>query len=250
VLHDIAHKAAIFLKQELLADDRWTRFASQCGQVQARVKQTELGHLGPPTQKTKGRYMNLGPLIEWGVRMLALLDTPAAERPADQDLSRLEEKLGWVADFRVALGDWQDLQAMIEQALKHLRVAGYHPTAADELRPQLTPRTAAGERVVHKLLDFVRAQSSPISAGRSCPASSEVLESLIGKGKRLQGQHSRGGFTKLILGMGAAVAKLTTAGVQEALEATGHRELTAWVTKNLGLSLTTQRRAALAAIAE
>jgi hypothetical protein len=250
VLNDIAHKAALFLKQELLADERWIEFSSQCGKVQQSVKQMELGHLAPPTQKIKGRYMNLGPLIEWGVRMLTLLDTPEASRPANQNLSRLEAKLGWVSNFRVALVDWHDLQAMIEQSLQYLRVEGYHATAEEELRAALEPRTAAGERLVAKLLHFVREQSSQISAGRSCPASSEVLESLIGKGKRLQGQHSRNGFTKLILGMGAAVAKLTIAGVQEALEAIGHRELTAWAAQNLGRSLATQRRAALPSMSE
>jgi hypothetical protein len=62
VLHDIAHKAALILKHELLADPRWALFAKHCGQTQPRVKQTELGHLAPPAQKVKARYMNLGPL--------------------------------------------------------------------------------------------------------------------------------------------------------------------------------------------
>jgi hypothetical protein len=38
------------------------------------------------------------------------------------------------------------------------------------------------------------------------------LESLIGKGKRLEGQQSRSGFTKMVLGMAAAVIKPTTEG--------------------------------------
>jgi hypothetical protein len=71
--------------------------------------------------------------------------------------------------------------------------------------------------------------------------SSEVLESLIGKGKRLQGQHSRGGFTRLILGMAASVVQITQDRVCEALEAVRHAHLIAWTTETLGTSLAAQR---------
>lgn len=247
VLHDIAHKTAIVLKHELLADPRWIAFVKHCGQTQPRVKQTELGHLAPPTQKVKGRYLNLGPLIGWGARMLRLIDTPAAERPAGLDLTRLEEKFGWIRDFREALVDWNDLQAVKDHMLEFLRVAGYHAAAGETLRRQLetVARTPAGERAAARLVEFVSEQSSGVLPGQSLPASSEVLESLIGKGKRLQGQHSRGGFTKLILGMAASVVRISEEKICEALNAVRHRDLLAWIDDHLGKSLTAQRRQAL-----
>ena len=78
VCHDIAHRTALDLKVELTADSRWKSFVKQCGQSQPQVKQTELGQLAPPTQKIKGRYMNLGPLMGWGIKMLGLVETPEA----------------------------------------------------------------------------------------------------------------------------------------------------------------------------
>lgn len=250
VLRDIAHKAAIVLKRELLADPRWEEFLKHCGQTQPRVKQTELGHLASPTQKVKGRYMNLGPLIGWGTRMLRLIDTPPAERPADQDLTRLEEKFGWIRDFRQALVEWSDLHAVKDHVLDYARVEGYHAAAANELREQLATvaHTPLGQRAADKLIEFVREQSSGVPVGHSLPASSEVLESLIGKGKRLQGQHSRGGFTKLILGLAASVVHVTEQRVCDALQAIPHKRLLTWINDNLGHSLTTQRRHALAAL--
>lgn len=247
VLRDIAHKAAVVLKHELLADPRWEQFGKLCGKTQPCVKQTELGHLASPTQKVKGRYMNLGPLIGWGARMLRLLDTPPAERPTDQDLTRLEAKFGWVRDFRQALAEWSDLHAVKDHVLAYARVEGYHASAADELRDRLAAvtHTPMGRRAADKLIEFVRAQSAGVSAGQSLPASSEVLESLIGKGKRLQGQHSRGGFTKLILGLAASVVHVTEQRVCDALQAVPHQHLLTWIKDNLGHSLTTQRRHAL-----
>jgi hypothetical protein len=249
VQKDIAHKAANLLKQELLADSRWEEFVKHCGQTQPKVKQTELGNLAPPTLKVKARYMNLGPLIGWGARMLRLVETPAPKRPQDLNLSRLEEKFGWIRDYRQALVDWNDLQAVIDCVLKYARIQGYHAGAANELRIILGPivGTAAGERLAAALVEFVEQQSDAIPRDTSLPASSEVLESLIGKGKRLQGQHSRGGFTKMVLGMAASVVQVTHDRIREALQTVRNADLHAWCQQNLGTSLTAQRRQALPA---
>lgn len=248
-LHDIAHQAAIVLKHELEADDRWASFTKHCGQTQPKIKQTELAHLAPPTQKVKGRYMNLGTLMSWGEKLLQLLDTPAGARPPGQDLTRLDEKLSWLGDYREALVEWNDLHTVKEHVLDYARREGYHTEAAHDLGIQLAPvaRTPAGQRVATALVDFVREQSQGLNPGESLPASSEVLESLIGKGKRMQGQHSRGGFTKMILGMAASVGKLTQDYVLEALESVTNQDLLAWCKEHLGVSLTAQRRLALPA---
>lgn len=247
VQNDIAHKAANLLKQELLADSRWEEFVKHCGQTQPKVKQTELGNLAPPTLKVKARYMNLGPLIGWSARMLRLVDTPASQRPKDIDLSRLDEKFGWIRGFRKALVGWNELQTIIDQALEYARVEGYHPRAACELRKILLSlaRTPGGKRLATTLIEFVEDQSHDLSRGTSLPASSEVLESLIGKGKRLQGQHSRGGFTKMVLGMAASVVQVTQDRVRDALQTVRNVDLHAWCQQNLGPSLTAQRRKAL-----
>lgn len=252
VLNDIAHKAAVVLKHELSDDPHWDDFIKHCGQTQPKVKQTELGNLAPPTLKVKARYMNLGPLIVWGQKMLRLVDTPPAERPDDLDLSRLEEKFGWIRDYRESLVNWTDVNQVIDTVLEYARIEGYHTQTAAELRQRLAQiaHTAAGQRVANSLIDFLQQQSRGIKPGESLPASSEVLESLIGKGKRLQGQHCRGGFTKMILGMAASVVTLTSERIQEALETIGTLDLLEWCNEHIGSSLTAQRRQALPAIAE
>lgn len=250
LLTDIAHKAALVLKQELLADPRWDAFVKHCGQSQPKVKQTELGHLAPPTQKVKGRYMNLGPLIGWGAKMLRLVDTPEALRPCGMNLTRLEEKFGWIRDFRAALVDWNDLHATKDAVLDYARVEGYHAEAATELRQRLerVARTPPGQRMANAMVAFVEEQSQGAKPGESLPASSEILESLIGKGKRMQGQHSRGGFTKMILGMAASVVQITQDHVRAALETVRHADMLTWCQQHLGISLTAQRRQALPAL--
>lgn len=244
---DIAHAAALALKKHLQADDRWASFTTQCAQTQPRIQQTELAHLAAPKQKLKGRYMNLEPLIAWGQRLLRLLDTPAEERPSNQDFSRLEERLGWLLEYRDALSQWSNLLEIIQCTLHLIRSEGYHLDASAALRRKHAEliRSEAAQRLSESLLALVEEQSQDLPAGDHLPASSEVLESLIGKGKRLQGPQSRHGFTKMILAMGACVSRLSEDLIGRALQTIRHVDLEDWVRGHLGISLTAQRRQAL-----
>lgn len=249
LLQDAPHHAAVLLKRELLADPQWTDFVQHCGQTHPKVKQTELGFLASPTQKVKGRYMNLGPLIRWGRRMLQLVQNPQAHQVKSVNLTRLEEKYGWIRQFEPSLSRWNDLHAVKDGTLKFIREEGYHARAAGKLCWTLkgVAQSEPGKRMAEEMVDFVREQSQGILPGETLPGSSEVLESLIGKGKRMQGQHSRGGFTKMILGMAASVTQLTYDHLQAALENVRHDDMLAWCRQTLGVSQAALRRRLLPA---
>jgi hypothetical protein len=252
LLQDSPHYAAVLLKRELLADPRWADFVQHCGQTHPKVKQTELGFLASPTQKVKGRYMNLGPLMRWGQRMLRLVQNPQDHHVKPVNLTRLEEKYGWIRPFEEALSTWNDLHAVKDEALELIRHEGYHAQAALHLRLLLegVAQTEPGQRMAGALVSFVQEQSQGVPPGESLPGSTEVLESLIGKGKRMQGQHSRGGFTKMILAMAASVTRLTQDHLQAALETVRHNDMLAWCEQTLGVSQAALRRHLLPVLPE
>src|SRR5437867_2006491 len=82
--------------------------------------------------------------------------------------------------------------------------------------------------------------------GERLIGSSEILESLIGKGKRLEGQQSKGGFTKMVLAMAAVVVKPTKEYLASAFEQVKVKDVYAWCHTKLGQSLQALRRKALA----
>jgi 5-enolpyruvylshikimate-3-phosphate synthase len=100
-------------------------------------------------------------------------------------------------------------------------------------------------RVADRAVAFVTEQSLAVVGEEHLPGSTECLESLIGKGKRLEGQQSRSGFTKMVLGMAASVAEPTVEYVRTALEQVKTRNVTAWCKEKLGVSVQAQRRQAL-----
>ena len=98
-IYDISHKAACLLKARLERDEQWKAFTAKAGQNEVQHQQTEWAFLVPPSQRSKARYMNLGPLIAWGVKTLAILDNPGSEVLRYGTVERLEEKLGCTGRF-------------------------------------------------------------------------------------------------------------------------------------------------------
>lgn len=245
---DIAHQAAKLLKRELEADDRWAEFLRQTGGAKQRLAQTPLAHLLPPTPRNKARYMNLDELIAWGNNALRYLENPRPIAGQPVDLDQLHAKLGWLANYRLALHEWGQWMGTISTTLDYVRRQGYHRGAASALQQLLgsyaTPESSA--RLGARLIEFVASQSAPARDDEHLIGSSECLESLIGKGKRLEGQQSASGFTRMILGMAAAVAMPTKDYLMRALAHIKTHDVSSWCERHLGISVQSQRRQAFA----
>jgi hypothetical protein len=242
-LYDIKHKMALLLQQQLEKDPRWTKFVTGVNQTRSRVQLTDLAFLTPPDLKAKSRYLNLPPLAEWGRNTLKFLDHPRDLPGKPVDRKALEKKLGWLGEYREALYHWSVLLTIAETAEHYVRYEGYHTAAADQLRERLDGLgiNAAARAMETATVEFVAEQSARARAGERLIGSSEVLESLIGKYKGLQGKHSRGGMTPQVLAFGAMVMEKTTETIRRGLAAIRTCDVLQWCQEHLGLSVQGQR---------
>jgi len=240
---DIKHKVALLLKRELEDDATWQSFVTRTNRAKLQTTLTELSFLVPPSLRTKARYMNLDTLVDWGTRVLAYLDDPRDLPGQTIDHTKLQQKLGWLAEYRPAVAAWAELLAIAKRAVSYVRKKGYHRHAAKELKKHLLPlaRTPGGSRLQAGILEFVKEQSRSVKKRQHVLGSSEVLESLLGKYKRIQGTHSKGGMTGSLLNLGAAVLRKTSDTIQQALAAVPVAAVGQWVRENLGLTVPMQQ---------
>ena len=246
-LHDVKHKVATLLKKELHDDETWQSFVTRANRTKLQVTLTSLAFLVPPSLKNKARYMNLDTLVKWGNRALAFLDDPRdfPGHPIDRD--KLEQKLGWLREYREPLNRWAELLEVGEAGVAYVRAEGYHRGAVEGLEEMLTPlaRAPASLRLKTGLLTFVAAQSEHLPEGEHFPGSSEVLESLLGKYKRIQGTHSKGGMTGALLNIGATLLERTPATIKRALATVRVDDVMQWLRNKLGLTIPAQQALAL-----
>lgn len=236
-VHDLAHQAANVLKSRWNHDPRWTEFVSKLSQAAAKLRQTGDAHLLPPTVRAKARFMNVRPTLRFAGRVLRLLDatTPSA---------RTEEQYGWLRNYREALANWTSEQAAAEATVAHVRTRGVNRDTAAELdrvwaAMELTPGARA---VADRLRTAVAREGQQAQPGETLVGSTEVLESIFGKLKRLEGSFSGDGFTSLSLVLGALLGERTEQQVRQALDATPRKTADSFAKRLLGPTIHTLRR--------
>jgi len=245
-IYDIKHKTALVVKHELAADSRWPAFTQQAAQTKQRVQQTPLAFLAPPTQRRKARYMNVDILIRWGLKVLAYLAHPRQSSTEGVTAAQLGAAYGWLPDFRDALQDWGELLHIVETTEHWVRSHGLSHGCPPVLAPQVlaVAHTARGHRVAHQLLAFVEAEAAKAAPHERLLGSSEVIESVFGKLKRLEQQQTQSGFTGLVLAAGALVSSTTPEVIRDALATVSTTQVRQWCQQHLGPSLQAQRQQA------
>jgi hypothetical protein len=254
-IYDAKHKAACVLKRRLEGDEQWKRYESLVGKARCSLQQTELACLVPVQARPKSRFMNLSPLLDWGSKMLAVLHNPPPELSGEPTRGRMAEKLSWVKEFEPHLRQWGQWQRLAEVTVQRVGHWGLYDVAADDLERELeraVPRASrhpSSQSLAEELVSFVAGESAKVPAGGRFPGSTEVLESLFGRFKALEKQQARGGFTGLLLGLGAMVGQAIhrTAGdlgqfLNEMLDQSLTRDVIEWCHHNLGTTLCAQRR--------
>jgi hypothetical protein len=248
VLTDLKHHAANVLEKLIGRSDRFKTFLSEVGLTRNRVQQTELSVFVPPPLKVKSRFMNLAGLLRWAGMASYFLDQPqSAVREGISD-ERMNEKLGWLRAYREDLVGWTACQRVINAALNFINHQGLFLGAADQLRQELAQvmlylpeGNAAVNCMRDALIDFVKQAEQKSEVGQRAWLSTEILESLFGQYKRLEGQHSKGGFTSLLAALPIFCCRVTPALVQRRLQEASTTDLKEWVHDTVGLTLTSLR---------
>jgi hypothetical protein len=252
---DVAHRGASRLRRSLEADERWTAFVARLGPTKARLQQTPLACCIGPRLRPKARFMNLAAPLRWARWCLRLVDgSLPSDRPLTErqrgvlegiDGADLEARLGRLREYRQAVAEWGQWHEVIQVVVRHVRRHGIDRDTVAELRRSLGAMElgASGREVAEAMLGFVADQAWVARlGGERLIGSTEVLESLFGAFKGLQGQQSESGMTGLMLVLGTLVSPWTPEEIERALEATPGKAVESWVEDQIGLTVQSRRR--------
>jgi hypothetical protein len=233
-LDDIVHLVSRLIQKLLEQDDRWDQYRQANCKCANAVRQGPLAHLKPPRPKTKARYMNIDREVRWGARALSLLDRVRSGQLNERQKKRLpreliETNLDWLDAYREGIEIWLELSSLGQRASHVIRYRGYAPGTIDLLCRELgEPKHAAPQQLVAQIIEHVTPMCHAASAHVRLPGSSEVLESLIGKGKQLLGQSHQNSLTRQVLAMATATAELTESLIRTALTVCRIKHLKTW----------------------
>ena len=251
-LGDFKHYAANVLKKIVGEHERFDTFMTQVGRTRSAIQQTELGHLTPPSPRPKARFMNLAATLRWAQMVLWQMEHPDSKARREITVARLEEKLGWLREYRDEISRWSACQAVVSASVTFINEQGLFQGAARQLAAELNslPSCEDSRAVADRLLAFVRQSEEKLTEGQRLPLSTEILESSFGLFKQLERQHSKGGFTSLLAAFGALLKPATPESIRRDFARVSVKQMRTWVAENLKTTLASKRQTAYAEFAK
>ena len=244
VIRDPKHFLANQLEALLKQDAQYEAFTKQLGGTRSALQQTELAHFIPRNFKIKARFMNLAPTLEWASTMLWHLDHPQSKSRQGITEERLTEKLGWLRDFAPNIRQWQACQDAISSGLTFLNEQGLFRGVATQFKNHVAglPHNPLSRRLVQKTVKFLRKHEHKLRPGERLPMSTEILESSFSLYKQLEKQHSKSGFTSLLLTFPTLLRPTTPKELRAAFHRVKTADVKKWVHDNLPNTLASKRQ--------
>jgi len=245
IQRDAAHYAANQMKSILGKDQNFTKVVSEMGTTRSNVQQTELAFLSPPTPKSKARFMNLSSIIGWMTMMVWLMRHPDADCLAGLDPARLQAKFGWIEDHADQIPIWHECQEVVSKFVTFANKQYLYRGASESLAEAIGElKHDKARELRNRLVNFVSESELTLQPDERLPMSTQLLESVFGLYKQVEGQHSKSGFTGLVSCIPMLLRKPTPMMVRESFAQVKMPHVEAWVKENIGTTLISLRRAA------
>jgi hypothetical protein len=244
--YDVTHKLACLVKAELKTDSRWAEFLRFCTSSLFQLQQSHGAFLTPPAPRSLERYMNVDRHTEWATRMLAVLDMPDKTLVAEllgldeQEANFfLEEKLGWLRDFRSEVARFQRLIEAVKQTEEEVKNEGLSRQTATRVwqrMPAQLRRDVSLKEFLRSLKGYLTEEGSKVPVGQSWLGTSDVIESLFGKYKNFLEKSPDGEVGASVLALPLLTVDLTAELVHEALLTVSVQDVRSWANDSVGPS--------------
>jgi hypothetical protein len=257
--YDVTHQLACLVKRVLEADARWAEFLRRCTACLFTLQQSPGAFLLPATARTRSRYLNVGPPIAWAQRMVTLLESPdlteiAALLKKDEVEARsfLEEKVGWLREFREDVAHYDRLLEVVESTQREVKTQGLKAITAQRVWEQLPAAVLDDTRLADFLADvrgYLEREGGNIPNGERWLGTSDVIESLFGKYKWLGEKAPYAEVGANVLTLPVMTVDLTSELIREALSTVSAKDVREWVASNIGRSTLSKVKAATTVVA-
>ena len=241
-LFDVSHKINTCLKKELSNDPVWLAYKASATDSIQQLKLSSIAHLAPPRQRTKDRMHSAFPLMQWGINVLNFLATDGLTNFKEK------EKLEWLESYQFSLPHFLHLKEICVEGLNLIHDKGYYLGVGDDFLTR-THHLCSGDtskiNFRNKIKEILENEGLKVPEQANYLGSSEIIESLFGKFKALEGDHASSGLTSLVLAIPSLLGSLTENLVKNVLQTISVSDVDQWILANMGQTFLSQRRCVL-----
>jgi len=235
-IEDCGHCLGKILEKKYKKDERYISFCREKSLFQKQNLLSKYAALLPPKQRTKGRYMNLGPTVKWAAKVVKL----AKGHERVEAVPEATERLKWLLSYEDLIDELYEGQLLVNQVNKILKENGLSTQTAGEVEKAIQSSTA-GESFCQQVRDYVERNLEKLPGKAPLICSSDIIESMFGKFKNSLSDNSMAGLTEGSLNMANYGKKISPQSAKEAMEKVKMQDIEEWRKENLPVSLLQQK---------
>jgi len=236
---DCTHVFGNLLKKRYSKSEAFLSYCRFCKQLKRQVLMGKNTAIMPPTQRTKGKYLNIFPLVEWGEKMLSLLSSQQHLLTAVQI-----EKLTPLFNHESLIKEMSELCKTLKKLSAVLKNDGLS-TASRSVCQDIISQPEIATEVRQGVLNYLMDNCISIDKCKRLICSSDIIESTFGKYKRSLSNTAKSQINDSCLFIANYSENFSLEETKQAMEQVRIVDLAKWKEENTVVSLTKQKQALL-----
>lgn len=238
-VEDLTHKLSWIIKRLYEKDERFISYTKKLANLRRTLPLSKISYISPPAQRVHSRFMNLKPILDWGISVIKMLKEK-------NELFDEKEKLNDILiheEFINELHQIVEIAIYIQETLKNKGLSRKTIKETKNIFPKQTTNSKINsfkQEVVtylHRMLEIAKNKES-----KKLLCSSDILESSFGKYKSYINNNRSIGITGLSLTIPAFISNFTNKDeVIKAMQNTKTMDVDKWRNQNIGKSLLKRR---------
>jgi hypothetical protein len=235
-IEDCTHVIGNLMKKRYDKDETFQRFSKRCGTFKCQVMSGASAYLMPPTQRVKGRFLNLRELADWGHKYLLLLENKNSKLSQGD-----KNKLAWLKDYKVLITDIHQQCSLMNSVFKVLKNKGLNQQTKQEC-DQILEKSKVADFLKDGMEAYLTKNCLDIQGQSSLICCSDIIESMFGKYKNQLAKSGTPLITDACLSLANFTENFSIQEIKSAMENVKIVDLKNWRKENLPFSLIQQRR--------
>jgi len=236
-VEDCTHAIGKLLEKQYKDKEEFVKFSRECVGFKRRKMQSEIAFLIPPTQRSKGRFLNLEPLAKWAREWILFMKKVAKKRKSPVWLTEIE----WLKEYEQMVEKiYTDCQVM-HQLFKIIKHQGLSEKTAAVCR-NILDKSSATDFFKTGVLKYLENNLNKLGEGTSLICTSDIIESFFGKLKNRLSLNKEIGLTDSCLTIANFTKDADCSEIKKAMEEVKIVDIKNWRNENLEVNLIQKKK--------
>lgn len=238
-IHDITHRIANILKKVYKKDSEFESYVDKVTSLRLQIQQTKWAYLLPPQQRSQSRFLNLKPVMKWGLMILEYLKKDEYQNEAIE----IKEKLVWVLAHESFIKEINLILDAIDKIFKLIKNTGLNKESEKKCNQYLEGLESTKCQIIkEEIMNYFKEVRVTINGEEKILCTSDIIESSFGLYKNTISKNALNGITNLSLCIPANTNKIDPIEIRQIMEKVNFKMISNWTKENLGESILKRRK--------